>query len=130
MSKPDSGEELLIPLAAESAVVRKAVVETSRVRITTHVEEHEELIEAALAHDDVVIERVQIGQVVDAAPQVRMEGDVLVFPIVEEVLVIETRLKLKEELRITRRSTTEIVDRKVTLRSEHADVERVPIDQP
>ena len=36
-----------------------------------------------------------IDQFVDAAPQVRTEGDVTIIPVVEEVLVVEKRLVLK-----------------------------------
>jgi stress response protein YsnF len=44
-----------------------------------------------------------LGLPVDVAPAVREEDGVLIVPIVEEQLVIETRLVLKEEIRITRR---------------------------
>ena len=119
--------EFRIPLTSETAFVSKETVETSRVRVTTHVEERQELIRAALTHDDVVIERVEVGRVVQVAPEVRMDGDVLVYPVVEEVLVVEKRLVLKEEVRISRRTHVEHVEREVTLRTERADVQRTPI---
>lgn len=126
-----NGEEdvVRVPLAAEVATVSTAAVETGRVRITTHVDERQELIRAALRHEDVVVERVAIGDVVPVAPEVRMDGDVLVYPVVEEVLVVEKRLVLKEELRISKRSRVETVEREVTLRSEHADVLRTPVER-
>ncbi len=127
MKASDAADSLRIPLASEVAVLSKAAVDTSRVRVTTHVEERQELIRAALRHEDVVVERVEIGSVVQVAPEIRMDGDVLVYPVVEEILVVEKRLVLKEELRITRRSHVEHVEREVTLRSEHADVERTPV---
>ena len=46
----------------------------------------------------------------------------LIIPVVEEVLV--KRMFLKEELRITRTSTLEPIERDVTLRVMHADVQR------
>ena len=124
-----TADDLTLPLVAEHTVVSKETVETGRVRITTHVEERRQLIQEALKHDDVVVERVEIGHVVQVAPEVRMDGDVLVYPVVEEILVVEKRLVLKEELRISRRSRVETVEREVTLRSVRADVERTPTDR-
>ena len=128
ISLEQDGDDLTLPLVAEQAVVGKERVETGRVRVTSHVEARRELIRQALEHDDVVVERVEVGQVVSAAPEIRMEGDVLVYPIVEEVLVVEKRLVLKEELRITRQRRVETVEREIVLRSVHADVERTPAD--
>ena len=125
----DATNDRTLPLVAEQAIVSKETVETGRVRITTHVEERRQLIQEALKHDDVVVERVEIGRVVQVAPEVRMDGDVLVYPVVEEILFVEKRLVLKEELRISRRSRVETVEREVTLRSVRADVERTPTDR-
>jgi stress response protein YsnF len=50
---------------------------------------------------------------------------VLIVPILEEQPVIATRLILKEEIRITRKSRTEIVREPVRLRSERAEVVRL-----
>ena len=129
MATPEDDDAIRVQLASEQAVVVKDEVETSRVRVTTHVDEREELIRAALRHEDVLVERVAIGRVVDVAPELRMEADVLVYPVMEEVLVVEKRLVLKEELRISRRSSIETVERPVTLRSERVEVSRTPIDR-
>jgi stress response protein YsnF len=43
----------------------------------------------------------------------------------EEVLVVEKRLLLKEELRITRDATTEVAELPVTVRKQRAVVERL-----
>ena len=117
-------DTLVLPIVEERATISKEIVETGRVRITTHVERRQQLISEALQHRDVVVERVAIGEVVETAPEIRLDGDVLIYPIVEEVLVVEKRLVLKEELRISRKTRVEVFDREVTLRSVHADVER------
>lgn len=119
-------DALALPLVSEIAVVSKETVETGRVRVSTHVEQRQQLVREALSHQDVVVDRVQIGEVVQVAPEIRMDGDVLVYPVVEEVLFVEKRLVLKEELRISRRTTIEHVERDVVLRSVRADVERTP----
>ena len=129
MVEDDLADGLTLPLVAESAVVAKDTVTTGRVRVSTRVEERRELVSEALKHDDVDVERVTLGHVVQVAPEIRMDGDVLVYPIVEEILVVEKRLVLKEELRISRRSRVETVEHEVTLRSVHADVERTPAER-
>ncbi|MFD1693079.1 DUF2382 domain-containing protein [Azotobacter chroococcum] len=59
-------------------------------------------------------------------PQVRQEGDVTVIPVLEEVLVVEKRLVLKEELRVRRVVHEEPHSVPVTLRREQVTVERTP----
>ena len=49
----------------------------------------------------------------------------MIIPLIEEVLVVEKRLLLKEEVRITRRQVQESRPQTVTLRTEEAIVERV-----
>ena len=55
----------------------------------------------------------------------RING-VTIVPVLEEVLFVEKRLVLKEELHIRRRVSSKTVEVPVTLRKERAVVERVP----
>jgi stress response protein YsnF len=50
---------------------------------------------------ELVEERLEVGK--------REEDGVLIVPVLEEQLVVTTRLVLKEELRITRKSRTETI---------------------
>jgi hypothetical protein len=52
---------------------------------------------------DYLIERVAVGRVLDGPVTQRQEGDTLILPVIEEVLVCEKRMVLKEEVRITRK---------------------------
>ena len=66
----------------------------------------------------------------EAPPQPRAEGNVMIIPIFEEVIVVEKRLVLKEELHITQHVTTETVEVPVDLRKQRAVVERLsPADE-
>ena len=71
------------------------------------------------------VDRVPRGVPVEVAPAVREEDGVLIVPVLEEQLVLTTRLILKEEIRITKRSRTEVVREPVRLRSEQADILRL-----
>jgi uncharacterized protein (TIGR02271 family) len=120
-----SGRDEIIELAEEQLRVSKREVERGRVVIRTRVEEREEIAEAALRQEDVTVERVPIGRPVEVTPQVREEDGVLIVPILEERLVVMTELVLKEEIRITKKSRTEMVREPVQLQSERVKIERL-----
>jgi len=68
--------------------------------------ERDVVIDEPLFGEDVTVERVQVNRLVDAAPQSRQDGDTTIIPVVEEVITVQKRLLLREEVRITRRRTT------------------------
>ncbi|WP_406854539.1 YsnF/AvaK domain-containing protein [Alsobacter sp. KACC 23698] len=118
------GQTDVLPLAEESLVVGKQDVVTGRVRVRTQTKETQEIASLDLASEDADVVRVPIGREVDAAPPVRTENDVTIVPILEEVMVVEKRLVLKEELHIRRRTSVESFEEPVTLRRQEAVVER------
>lgn len=126
----DDANEAVLPLLAEEVEVSKQVVETGRVQVTRVTHQHEQLIDELLAVETAEIERTPIGRQVDVMPAIREEGDAIVVPIVEEVLVVERRLFLKEEVRIRRVRSTERHQETVTLRHHEAVVTRVPVEAP
>ena len=87
----------------------------SRIVVRTRVEERDEVAEIELQQQDVTIERIPRGVPIERVPAVREEDGVLIIPVVDEQLVVTTRLILKEEVRITRRSRTEFVREPVRL---------------
>jgi uncharacterized protein (TIGR02271 family) len=115
-----------IPIAEERAVVEKRRVVTGRVRVRTVTAEEQALVPAVLEGESVDIERIPVDHENDAVPPVRTEGDTTIVPVVEEILVVEKRLVLKEEIHIRRRPTRESVEVPVTLRRQRAQVERLP----
>lgn len=116
---------LVVPVLQEVLDVRTSPVETGRVRIHKIVHEHEELVDPPLWRDEVMIERVSINRVVEGPISVHSEGNTLIIPVLEEVFVIEKRLLLKEEVRITTRQVETHRPQRVTLRREEAAVERI-----
>jgi uncharacterized protein (TIGR02271 family) len=120
-----SASPLVWPVIQEVLDVHTSTVETGRVRIRKMVHEHEEIVDPPLWRDEVVIERVPINRVVEGPMSVRSEEDTLIIPVLEDVLVIEKRLLLKEEVRITKRRVETHTPQRVTLRREEAAVERI-----
>jgi stress response protein YsnF len=113
----------IIALHAEDISIERRNVER-KVRVHVYTATHDHLVDESVAHETMEIERVAIGRPVDAAPPVREEGDVMVISIVEEVLVVERRLVLKEEIRLKRVRTTTQHRETVTLREQQAVIER------
>lgn len=73
-------------------------------------------------HDEVEIEHREINEPVAESEQPWYDGDTLVVPVYEEVLVTEKHLYLKEEIRVTRVKTTEQVKVQDTVRRQVVDV--------
>jgi uncharacterized protein (TIGR02271 family) len=116
---------LVLPVLAEELDVRTRRVETGRVRLHTTVHTREVLVDEPLLREEVVIERVPVNRVVEGPIPVRYEGDTMILSLLEEVLVVETRLLLKEEVHITTRRTERHAPERVTLRHEDVTLERV-----
>lgn len=117
-----------IPLIEEQLRVGKRLVETGRVRIRTVVDESRVWVREDLQREQVEVVRVPIDRQIDTVPQIRTENDVMIIPVVEEVVVVEKRLILVEELHVHRRRTVEHVEEPVVLRRTRAEVERVAGD--
>lgn len=120
-------QQTVIPVTHEELQVDKRTVETGKgVRIHKTVQEQEQIVDQPLLQDELVVEHVPVGTMVDAGqqPTMRHEGDTLVVPVFEEVLVVEKRLRLKEEVRITRRSREVHTQQRVALKSEQIAIER------
>jgi uncharacterized protein (TIGR02271 family) len=115
-----------LALAREELEVRKRKVRTGRVRVKKVVREHEALVDEALLREEVEVERVPVNRPTKGVPAPRYERDVLVIPVVEEVLVVSKQLVIREELRVRRRVNRSPHRQSVVLRSEAAIVERDP----
>jgi uncharacterized protein (TIGR02271 family) len=114
----------VLQVAEETVSIEKRVHLTGTVRVRTETETVQELASVVLERQDIEIERMAFNREISEAPPVRTEGDVTIIPIVEEIVVVEKRLILKEELHVRRRVTSEKQDIPVTLRRQHAVVER------
>jgi uncharacterized protein (TIGR02271 family) len=125
-----STDEVVLPLIEEALRVGKRRVETGRVRISVATDTEERLVRETLRSERVEVERVTVDRELAAgepAPLARREEDgTLVVPVLEEVLVIERRLVLREEIRLRTIAAEDTVEQPVTLRRQRAEVERLP----
>ena len=115
----------IIPVIEERAVVRKHTKLTEGVRVRTVVHQAQEVIDEPLATEDIEVERTPLDRWVDAPVPIRHDGDVTIVTLVEEVVVVEKRLRATEEIRITKRRSVRHEPQQVTLRREEAVVKRL-----
>lgn len=119
-----------MPVLAEELHVERQNVVTGGVRVHKHVVERTEVVDEPILAEEVDVERIPINQMIETAPAVRYEGDVIVVPLVEEVIVTEKRLMLREEIRIRRRKFETRKPQEVTLRREQVEFEEIPPEEP
>lgn len=115
--------QTVVPVIEETASVGKRRVQTGGYRVTKKVHERTETVDEPGYTEEVEIERVAVNRVLDAPIAARQEGDTLIVPVLEEVLVVEKRLVLKEELHVTRRRRETRNPQTVVLRSEEVTVD-------
>lgn len=122
-----------IPIVEETAEIHRREVTTGRVRVATHTQTVTETVEAALETVEAKVTRVPIDRYLEAGaplPQPRIEGALTIIPVLEEVLVVETRLLLREEIHVELQRSVEHVATPISLRKQKADVERLPERPP
>jgi stress response protein YsnF len=120
-------ESVRIPVIEESARIERVQTVVGKVRIDKTVQERIEQIDEPLVSEEVEVEHVTINRPVDEAPSIRHEGNTLVIPLLEEVLVVEKRLVLREEVRVRKLSKEVRSPQEVSLRSEQIEITRQPI---
>ena len=120
----DRTENISVPVIEEELEVGKRRVEGDRVSVRSVARERTELVEQPLESMEVEIERIAIDREIDTAPDIRNDGDTMIIPVVEERLVVEKRLFLREEIHVHRRRVVTQFRQNVTLRSQEVVVER------
>ena len=117
--------EIVVPLIAEEINISKRTVETGGVRVHKTVRADVQTIDEPIIREHLEIERVEVNQFVETAPAVRYEGDVMIVPVLEEVVVTQKRLLLREEVRLVKRREEISNAQEVTLRREEITLERI-----
>lgn len=111
-----------VPVIQETVEVRKAQVETGKVRVSKRTHVDEQPLTIPLESQAVEITRVPKNQVVEQIYPPHQEGDTLIVPVFEEKYI--KQLVLKEEVHITVQAESHISQKHVLLRGEEAIVER------
>jgi len=123
-------EKHVIPIVREEMDVQKRTEERDRVVVHVIPKLRTEVVDIPVVQEQVEVQRTPVNRFVNAIDSVRQDGDVTIVPVYEEVLVVERRLMLKEEVRITRHRETKAIRREVELRTEEVHVMRSAGDRP
>lgn len=117
-------EEIRIPVVEEVLSVGKQAVVSGEVRIEKRVDTTTENVSVDLTGETVEIDRIAYNTYVDVVPQIRHEGDKTIIPVVKEVLVVEKKLMLVEEIHLYKSRQTKTHREDVSLRKESVKVHR------
>lgn len=124
-----ANQDDVLQIVTERVTLEKRDVLTGRVRVSTRTEIVDELVSAALERNDLGVRRVPIEREVDEVPAIRTEGDTTIIPVVEEILVVEKRLVLREEIHLRQAITSQSVEVPVSLRKQHAVIDRDDVSE-
>jgi len=118
--------EVILPVHAEQAEISRVHVTTGIVKVSTVTTTKEEVVDLLLKDETVRIEHVPCNRFVDEAPQVRELDNVTIVPVLEERLVVERKLFLKEEIHIHRTTSSRHHRETVVLREQIAVIQNEP----
>ena len=121
--------EITVPLIAEEISISRKIVNTGGVRVHKTVREDVQTINEPIVREHLDVERVAVNQFVETAPAVRYEGDVMIVPVLEEVVVTQKRLLLREEIRLTKSREQIANAQEITLRREEISLENIGTDE-
>jgi uncharacterized protein (TIGR02271 family) len=117
-------DTIVIPVVEEHLKLGKRHVITGRVTLHKTVEEYLETVDLPLLRETVEVTRVPLGEVVSQPSSTRQEGDTLIIPVFEEILVVEKRYRLIEEIHVRTERTEHHNPQQVVLRREKVTLER------
>lgn len=118
-------QKISVPVIEEQIGVEKKTVKTGSVHISKSVYKDEAIIEVPVSKEKVIVEKKVFNTYIETPPPpIRQEGDKTIISVVREVLVVEKRLMLTEEIHITKQKTEEIVEVKESLQKEEVTVKR------
>lgn len=121
--KPAKSKPLTFNVIEEQAKVDKKLVEKGKVRVIKKVVTEEEKVKLEVRNEEVNVERVPVNEYTDTLPQVRYEGETTIIPVIKEVAVVQKKIWVVEEIRITKKTQITEEERTVPLKKEIVTVE-------
>ena len=123
--KGTTGNHSTLPVVEEQLRVGKKSVDKGGFRIVKEVDEKTVVIPLATRSTEYSFERVAVNKYVEEPPPVRYEGNTMILSVVEEEVVVQKRLKLVEELRVTTVEKETLEQKEVILKKERIKVDRI-----
>ena len=118
-------KNISIPVIEENLRIGTKLVETGKVNISKKVTREDFSVEVPVTSEEIVIEKKEINQFIqDVPPVTRQEGDTTIMSVFKEVLVVEKKIMLVEEIHITKKIIESTVTASDTLRKEEVIINR------
>jgi stress response protein YsnF len=117
--------DVVIPVVQEEVHADAQPVVTGGMRVTKHVDTHDEIIEQQLRTSRADIKRVKTNRVVDGPQAPQRVGNTLIVPVVSEQIHIEKRWVVTEEIHIIQHDDVKTVQQTVPVNYERAELERL-----
>lgn len=125
VQKGSTGKRRTLPVIEEQLQVGKKSIDKGGFRILKKVDEETVVIPMVSRSTEFSFERVSVNRYVEEHPPVRYEGNTMILPVVEEEVVVQKRLKLVEELRVTSVEKETLEQKEVVLKKERIQVEKL-----
>ncbi len=119
----DLDEPIRITLAEETLQARVVERDRGTVRIHKRIVTEPVTARVELHHDDMVIDEIERNEEATERLDPWYEGDTLMVPVYEEVLVSYTQLMLRKVVRVHNQGAKEQVNLKGTVRREILEIE-------
>jgi uncharacterized protein (TIGR02271 family) len=122
------GSSIVVPVIQEHLTVDKKIVDTASVIVRKQVTEELASLNIPLIQEGYRIEHVAVNKIVDSPPPVREEEGKTIIPVLREVLVVQKKYEIVEEVHIIKEKTAVPHLQEITLRKETVTVERTPLN--
>jgi uncharacterized protein (TIGR02271 family) len=116
-------DQIRVPIHEERLRVTVEPVDLGELRIHRTVEHVPQTVTQSVERDELEIERVPLDRLLDQPVEPYRDGEWLVVPVMEEVLVVTRQLVLTEEVRIRTKRVAEEQEVYEVLRREHVSIE-------
>jgi uncharacterized protein (TIGR02271 family) len=130
MNRRDDDKEVKLPLTEEHLAVGRQRKRTGATRVELVTLEQSTAVDVPVAQEEVVVERVPIMRVVEAASPPRQEGDEWIIPVYEERIVATKQLFLKEEVRVRKLHSESVVRHEELVRKQEPRITRTAARGP
>lgn len=118
-------EDIVVPVVSEEVHADALPVETGSVRVTKRVVGEDEVLEQQLRKERAEVRRVKVDRPVDGPQPPYRSGNTLIVPVMAQVLQVEKRWVVTEEIHIIKYEESETASQTVTVGHEEAQVERL-----
>ena len=120
----EKSQSKVIPVIEEKIRIDKEKMETGRFKISKKVHHEEVTEDISVSEEELTVERKEFNIFVESAPPIREEDDVTIISVVKEVLVVEKKLMLVEEIHLKKHKNERTVSVQETVRKEEVNISK------